>query len=65
VQSAASRSSSGEGSAGTTAIKPLIEPTTGVMTGISWGFPAYDSQAARSSGSVLPGASDIGAFSVA
>jgi hypothetical protein len=46
-------------------MNPLIEPTTGVMTGIGRGLSAKDSQAARSSGSVLSGASDSGAFSVA
>jgi hypothetical protein len=65
VQSAASRSSSAKGSAGSTAIKPLIESTTGRITGIFRGVPAKLLQATSSSASVRPEASDIGAFSVA
>ena len=46
-------------------MKPLIEPTTGLISGIARGVAANASQAEMSSASVLPGASDIGAFSVA
>jgi hypothetical protein len=46
-------------------MKPLIESTTGWIAGIGRGVPANVSQAARSPASVLPGASDSGAFSVA
>ena len=46
-------------------MKPLIESTTGVITGIARGVAAKVSQAETSSASVLPGASDMGAFSVA
>ena len=65
TQSAASRINSVGGSAGITAMKPLIEPTTGLITGIARGVAANASQAEISSASVLPGASDSGAFSVA
>ena len=65
TQSAASRINSAGGSAGITAMKPLIEPTTGLITGIARGVAANASQAEMSSASVLPGASDSGAFSVA
>ena len=46
-------------------MKPLIESTTGLITGMARGVAAKASQAAISSASVLPGASAIGAFSVA
>ena len=47
-------SSSADGSAGITAMKPLIESTTGLMTGMGRGVAAKASQAASSSASVLP-----------
>ena len=53
------------GSAATTVIKPLIESTTGRISGIFRGVPAKVLHAASSSTSVLPAASGIGAFSVA
>ena len=46
-------------------MKPLIEPTTGLMTGMARGVAAKAAQAASSSASVLPCASENGAFSVA
>ena len=46
-------------------MKPLMELTIGLIAGTGRGIAAKDSQAAISSASVLPAASDIGAFSVA
>ena len=46
-------------------MKPLIESTTGWITGTGRASSANNSQAATSSASVLPSASAIGAFSVA
>ena len=46
-------------------MKPLIDCTTGVMTGTGRGISANAAHAAASSASVLPSASVIGAFSVA
>ena len=54
-----------ERSAGTTAMKPLIALTTGVMTGIGRAVTAKASHAAISSASLRPGSSANGAFSVA
>jgi hypothetical protein len=65
VASAASSSSSADGSAGITAMKPLIESTTGWITGTGRARSANNSHAAASRASALPSASAIGAFSVA
>ena len=50
VQSAASRSISTDGSAGTTARKPLIEATTGRITGMGRGAAAKDSAGCKKPG---------------
>jgi len=46
-------------------MKPLIDSTTGMMTGMARGFAAKAAQAAASSASVQPVAKGIGAFRVA
>jgi hypothetical protein len=54
-----------EAKAATMAMKSPIALTTGFIIGSGRGEPAKASQAARSSDSVVPSASRIGAFSVA